>query len=132
GSNNGGGSWTTITSGGLTPALGTSLPVARNNAASAAVNPLTQNVVEFHFPNTTGYAGYRVSFANTTNDSVATAIGIGEVELLGSNTFSAPLIARQPASITVWPGANPTFAVLATGAPVPLTYQWSRGAVAPL
>jgi hypothetical protein len=127
GSNNGGASWTTIDSTALTPALGTALPVARNNAASAAVNPLTQNVVEFHFPNTTGYTSYRVSFANTTNDTVATAIGIGEVELLGSNTITAPIIVQQPASITVWPGANPTFTVLATGFPTNLTYLWSRG-----
>ncbi|HSU54312.1 MAG TPA: hypothetical protein VLT36_09655, partial [Candidatus Dormibacteraeota bacterium] len=118
---NDGSTWTPITAG----ALG--LPGGRNAIAAAGVNPLTQALVEKHFANSVGYTSYRVTFSNTVNDAVATGIQIGEVELLGTNTYTAPLIVQQPANATVWQGGNPSFTVVAVGAPAPLTYQWFRG-----
>ena len=126
GSIDGGATWSLITSNAFT------LPAGRNAIVSTAVNPLTQSQLELHFSNTIGYTSYRVAFWNTANDAAATAVAIGEVELLGTNTYAAPIIARQPVDATVWQGGNPTFTVLATGAPLPLTYQWSRGTVAPI
>ncbi|HSU53662.1 MAG TPA: LamG-like jellyroll fold domain-containing protein, partial [Candidatus Dormibacteraeota bacterium] len=124
GSNDGGSSWTTIHSINFA-ANGLSLPAARNT--TAGVTPLTQVVREIHFANSAGYTSYRVSFLHTTNDSVATALGIGEVELLGTNTPTAPLLVQQPRNVQVWPGGNPQFTVLATGFPTNLTYVWKRG-----
>jgi hypothetical protein len=124
GSNDGGSTWATIHSVNFA-SVGLSLPVARNT--TGALNPLTQVVREIHFANANGYTSYRVSFGNTTNDAVATAIGIGDVELLGVQAPSPPLIVQQPRSVTVWAGANPEFYVLATGFPTNLAYQWFRG-----
>jgi hypothetical protein len=126
GSNDGGTTWALIQTNALTPNNGLGLPVGRNTT-SAALNPLTEVVREIHFSNASGYTSYRVAFYNTTNDAVATAIGIGEVELLGTLTPTAPMIVQQPHNASVWIGANPEFYVLATGSPTNFAYQWFRG-----
>ena len=126
GSNDGGSTWTLIQTNALTFDNGLALPLGRNGTAGA-LNPITNFLREIHFDNSVGYTAYRVAFYNTTNDSVANAIGIGEVELLGTLTPSAPMIVQQPRNVTVWPGANPEFSVSAVGSPTNLAYQWFRG-----
>ena len=47
------------------------LPAARNSAASAVVNPLTQALQEIRFANNNGYLMYRWSCTNVQNNTTA-------------------------------------------------------------
>ncbi|PWU14941.1 MAG: hypothetical protein C5B50_16195 [Verrucomicrobia bacterium] len=122
GSNDGGATFATISSGSL------SLTTSRNaNNPSAAPNALTQAVQEVHFNNPNGYSTYRLSFANVRNNTAANSMQIGEVELLGVVTPGCPtLLQNVVADVRVVVGASPNFSVRASGNPAP-TYQWSRG-----
>ena len=52
---------------------------------------------------------------------------VGEVDLLGIQTPTPPIITVEPvANVTNYVGASPTFIVEANGFPTNLTYQWSR------
>ena len=124
GSNDGGITWNTVATNAIT------LPSGRNNAASGAINPLTQNLTESRFyGNTTPYSSYRLSIETVKNAAggVATAANsmqFGEVEMLGIPNPVPPTITVQPATnIIVYVGGNPHFSVAATG-PGTLTYQW--------
>jgi hypothetical protein len=123
GSNDGGNTWNTISTGPL------SLPTGRNNLTAALPNPLMQSVQEVHFPNANSYLNYRLSFSAPSNvGATANCIQIGEVELLGTQPNYAPIITQQPRNVQVFAGGSPSFSVTAFGNPGPLTYQWYRGA----
>ncbi len=111
-----GGSYTAIASGSL--ALSTT-----RNTGGQALDPLTQNLQEVHFANTSGYTYYRVTF-NTTRDANSTLMQIGEIELLGVlNPNSPPFFTVVPADTTANEGTTATIYSLASGAG-PITYQW--------
>jgi hypothetical protein len=59
------------------------LPGERN-AAGQALNPNTQNFVDYAFGNTTAYKAYRLTFPTLRNGFDANSMQIGEVELLGT------------------------------------------------
>ncbi len=120
GSNDGGATWTPIASGPL------SLPSTRN-AASGALNPLTQAVQEIRFPNTTGYLMYRWSCLNVKDNATANSMQIGEIEFLGVQTPTPPVIVRQSdPTVKAYVGSSPTFFVEVTGYPTDFGYQWYR------
>jgi hypothetical protein len=120
GSNDGGTTWTPISSGSL------ALPAGRN-ATGLALDPVAQTVQEIRFSNGSGYTSYRWSIANVKNTTPANSMQIGEVELLGVLTPTPPSITRNPVpAITNYVGGHPTFTVSAVGFPTNLTYQWRR------
>ena len=53
---------------------------------------------------------------------------IDNVRLEKVNTFSPPVISKQPSNQTVTAGQNATFTVVATGT-LPLSYQWQKNGV---
>ena len=121
GSNNGGTTWSVIASGPL------NLPFARNAAASGALNPYTQALQEIRLSNANGYTSYRWSVNNTRDNPSASGMQIGEIELLGVQSQTPPIITLEPlVSVTNYVGGNPTFITRAIGFPTNLTYQWSR------
>lgn len=75
GSNNGGASYTTISSGAL------NLPSGRN-ALALPLNTAGLNFQTITFTNNTGYTSYRLTFPTLKDAATATAMQIGEVELL--------------------------------------------------
>jgi Concanavalin A-like lectin/glucanases superfamily/Immunoglobulin domain len=119
GSNDGGATFTTISSGPL------SLPVQRNPGGGAAVNITNQILQEVTFANTSGYTTYRLSAANIRNNSAPTyGMQIGEVQILGTLTPIAPIIAQQPATnATLFAGSTLAASVAPSGA-TPYTFQW--------
>jgi len=99
GSNDGGATYTVISSGAL------SLPTARNNPAQPT-DPLTAAVQEVRFANSSYYTSYRATFNHVRDDSLANQLQIGELDLSGvvkpimSITFENGLITLG----TSWPG----------------------------
>ena len=117
GSNDGGASWTPI----VTRAL--ALPAARN-AAALAINPLTLNLQEVRFNNTSAYASYRLNFTSLKDAANVNSMQIGEIEILGLPAPVPPNIVRQPAPAgPIYVGGSATFTVVAGGVQ-PITYQW--------
>ena len=99
GSNNGGESFTTISSGAL------ALPAGRN-AAALELSPLTQPNYEVNFANAAGYTTYRLTFTNVKNNTAANSMQIGEIELLGTPGTGTPQgptlqIARSGTGVTI-------------------------------
>jgi hypothetical protein len=84
GSNNGGTSYTLITSNTL------ALPVERN-AAGLALDPATQPLQEVHFSNTKTYTSYRFIVYHVKSDASANSMQLGEVELLGGTAVTATI-----------------------------------------
>jgi hypothetical protein len=84
GSNNGGTSYTLITSNTL------ALPVERN-AAGLALDPTTQPLQEVHFSNTRTYTSYRFIVYHVKSDASANSMQLGEVELLGGTAVTATI-----------------------------------------
>jgi len=124
GSNDGGGSYTTIASGTL------SLPATRN-AAALLLDPLTQALQEVRFANTTAYTSYKLSF-NSVKDGNQALMQIGEVEFLGSIAdIPGPPVVRKdlPAKVVVYAGRTLTLPTV-FGGTAPLTYTWQKGGVA--
>jgi hypothetical protein len=103
GSNDGGASFATISSGSL------ALPDDRNNPA--ALNPLGQINEEVAFANGTAYTTYRLSFNNVKNNAAANSMQVGEIELLGT--------AATTPSVTL--------SLQSTGGQLQL--QWSQGSL---
>ncbi|PWU14943.1 MAG: hypothetical protein C5B50_16205 [Verrucomicrobia bacterium] len=123
GSNDGGNTWSTISSGPL------NLPAARTTGGTAVpTDPISMYSMlqELHFANSSGYFTYRLSFTNVFTAS-ANSCQIGEVELLGTNTLTPALIVRDvDPDVLVFRNASPTFFITAYGNPGPLSYQWYR------
>lgn len=118
GSNDGGTTWSAVSSGPL------SLPAARN-AAALDIAPLSLAMQQVLFANNQAFSMYRVSFPNVKTAD-ANAMQIGEVEILGVVDNSGfPVVTSQPQSVRVVAGTDTSFAVAASGTPAP-TYQWQR------
>ena len=77
GSNNGGASYSLITSNAVT------LPPDRN-PAGLTLDPVAQPNQEIRFSNSALYKTYRFSVAHVRNDAAANSMQFGEMELLGS------------------------------------------------
>jgi hypothetical protein len=86
GSSNGGGSYTT-----LIPTMALAIPTDRN-LVSASVDPLNTSVQEIRFANGQSFTSYRLTFNHTKDDSNASALSIGELELLGTVGAGAPSV----------------------------------------
>lgn len=76
GSNNGGASYTAISSGSL------ALPTERANTLFV-FDPTQQPMQEIRFANSLGFTSYRLTFAHVKNDNTANSLQLGEIELLG-------------------------------------------------
>jgi hypothetical protein len=126
GSNDGGGTWTTITGGQLKGTL--SLPLGRNGTGSAALDPLNNNVMEVDFPNASGYKQFRFSITNIYDDLGTALMQVAEVELLGNFVPAPPVWVRQPdADVKVFAGASPVFGAVASGlGSLAPKYQWYK------
>lgn len=117
GSNNGGATWTLISSNAL------ALPDARN-AADLPLDPVAQAIQQVSFANTTVYSMYRLSFSRVKGGT--DLMQIGEIEFLGTLDQSGhPNVTAQPAPVTIQAGGTATFTVNASGTPAP-TYRWQR------
>ncbi len=126
GSNDGGTTFTTISSGPL------SLPVQRN-VGSGPINATSGVLQEVTFANSAPYTTYRLSANNIRNNSAPTyGLQIGEVQFLGSLTPVAPVIVQQPVSAaTLFAGGTLATAVAPSGA-TPYTYQWFFNGTTPV
>ena len=76
GSNDGGATFTAITTGQI------AMPDDRN-APGLTINALTEFNREVRFANQTAYTTYRFSVANVKNNAIANSMQVGEVQLLG-------------------------------------------------
>ena len=104
GSNDGGTTWTSISSGPL------ALPASRNGGGQA-LDPNTQFQQTVSFNNTTAYKTYRVLFP-TVKDAATNSMQIGEVELLSPQTNAT--VAGTADAIQVPDGQSFRFTVPAT------------------
>jgi hypothetical protein len=93
GSNDGGASYSLITSNALT------LPPDRN-AAGSALDPLNQPNQEVRFNNVKLYTTYRFSVYHVKNDSAANSMQIADAELLGA-VVPVLTIDRSGGSLTI-------------------------------
>ncbi len=126
GSNDGGTTFTTISSGPL------SLPVQRN-VGSGPINATSGVLQEVTFANSAPYTTYRLSANNIRNNSAPTyGLQIGDVQFLGSLTPIAPVIVQQPVSAaTLFAGGTLAATVAPSGA-TPYTYQWFFNGTTPV
>jgi hypothetical protein len=126
GSNDGGASYTLISSNSL------ALPTARN-AGGTAVDPLTQNLQQVLFPNTASFSRYRLSFPNVRTPASNTSMQIGEIELLGVPGDSNVTLTVTPPTT---PGGSfqlswPAGRVLMEADVVTGPYTWNNAATSP-
>jgi len=96
---NDGASWSLISSNLLT------LPSGRN-AGGLALDPLTQNVWQVAFANTTTYSSYRLRFFNVKGNATATSMQLGEIELLGTVV--------APPALSIGAGTGGAFTITAS------------------
>jgi len=97
GSNDGGASYTLISSGLL------ALPTARNTVITG-IDPLTHAMQQISFPNTGSYTTYRLTFTHVKLAGAANSCQIGEVELLGVVGHAAAVlsvVAHANGSLTI-------------------------------
>ena len=121
GSKDGGATWTLISSNILT------LPSGRN-AASLALDPLTQPIRQLRFNNTTSYSSYR--WYTTRVKGADALMQIGEIEFLGvvDTSDPTPFFTIQPTPVNAIDGLNAFFGAFAEGTPPPsLKWQKSTG-----
>ncbi|MDB6035172.1 MAG: hypothetical protein JWM16_5510, partial [Verrucomicrobiales bacterium] len=114
GSNDGGTTWTLITS----------------NAVPTFFARLQRQV--FYFANNNDYTSYRLVFPTIVNNAGLTAnsMQITEIELMGvAYTPGIASVAQAPGNRTVLVGEPATFSVTAAGTPA-YTYQWFSNGVA--
>jgi hypothetical protein len=116
GSINGGASWTLIASNSMT------LPDGRNT--SGAPDPLVAFVTEVHFPNTTGYSSYRLTFSHLKGGDGFGSFQIGDIELLGVTT-NLPLVVTVPPAAKAYNGTTLTIAATVSGSPAPNS-RWQK------
>jgi hypothetical protein len=119
GSNDGGASYTLISSNSL------ALPTARN-AGGAAIDPLTQNLQQVLFPNTASFSSYRLSFPNVRTPASNTSMQIGEIEFLGVvDTSGTPALSIVVTGVSQIVGGNVTLTATVSGTPAP-SLQWQK------
>jgi hypothetical protein len=94
GSNDGGFTWTLISSNAL------ALPSGRNTVTTETIDPLRHFNQEVRFANDTAYTSYRVQFYNVKNNATANSVQIAEIELLGV------VPGAEPPMLTVSVGSN--------------------------
>lgn len=122
GSNDGGATYTAISSGSL------ALADIRNENTTDPIDVTDQVLQEVDFANSSAYYTYRVTFTNSKTNSTATSIQISEVQLLGALAPLPPGIVMQPPSTQrLYVGETFSATIKANG-PGPLTYQWFDGA----
>src|SRR6185295_7760399 len=130
---NDGSTWSPITGGILRGTL--ALPTGRNGTGSAALDPLTNSVVEVDFPNASGYKSFRVSITNNMNTRADALLQIAEIELLGTFVPAPPVWVRQPgdpgvADVSIYARGSPTFVAVASGlGSLTPRYQWYRNGI---
>lgn len=118
GSNDGGTTWTLISSNAI------SMPTARNGTGAVALDPLTQAMRQVRFSNSLGYTSYRW-YTSKIRGNVA-LMQLAEVELLGViDTTPLPNFTTQPLSVTVFEGTSATFNATVNGTPTPVL-RWQR------
>ena len=121
GSNDGGTTFATISSGAL------SLADVRNPNLTDPIDVTDQVMQEVDFANATAYYTYRVTFTNSKTNATATSIQVAEVQLLGVPAPLPPGIVKQPpASQRLFVGETFNVSIQANG-PTPITYQWFDG-----
>lgn len=116
GSVNGGATYTLIASNTL------ALPDGRNTA-TATPDPMAQFVQEVHFPNTSGYITYRLTFSHYKGGSGQGSMQVGEIELLGVATNI--LSATVPPTAKAFQGGTLTINANVVGSPTP-TSRWQK------
>jgi hypothetical protein len=94
GSNNGGASYTLISSGAV------ALPDTRNDV-QLGLDPLTSVMREIRFANNQAFTSYRLSHANVKNNATANSVRLGEVELLGAVQPTLTIIDAGGGSLTI-------------------------------
>ncbi len=120
GSNDGGSSYVTISSGNL------ALPDGRNGAGGTTIDPTTMFMQQVLFANTKGYTSYRVTIPHI-KDSTQNSMQIGEVEILGVIDTSPVPSVSTPASVNAFDGATAiTFSTTATPASPQPALHWQR------
>jgi hypothetical protein len=120
GSDDGGASYTLITSNNIT------MPDARN-AGGTGLDPINQNIVQIRFNNTSGYTTYRWSVWNVKNNGTANSMQVGEVELLGvADTSGKPTFTTQPVNTTAYSESALALSAAANGTPAP-SLRWQKG-----
>jgi hypothetical protein len=121
GSNDGGGTWTTILAD-TALALGD-----ERNPGGLPLNVTNMVLEEVDFVNTNGYLSYRVTINNVKTNSIANSMAVGEIEFLG--IASGPPVVIAPYSLPenqlVVVGNTATMTVGVSGTQ-PFTYQWTH------
>lgn len=118
GSNDGGTTWTLISSNAI------SMPTARNGTGAVALDPLTQAMRQVRFSNSIGYTSYRW-YTTKIRGNVA-LMQLAEVELLGViDTTPLPNFTEQPLAVTVFEGGSASFTARVNGTPTPALH-WQR------
>ena len=122
GSNNGGATWTLISSNLL------ALPTARNGTAADGVDPLARNYQQVLFPNTVGYSRYRLLFHNVRNNAATGLLQLGEIEFLGivDNSPGLPGVAVTRTLVHAVNGTSAAFEGSADGNPAPTSLRWVK------
>ncbi len=117
GSNNGGGSYTTISQGNL------SLPAGRNPGGQA-IPDLSLNHQTVNFSNSVSYTSYRLTFPTVKTPATAVAMQIGEVEILG---LFVPTVTTQAVSSIGTTTATGNGDITDLGSPAPTQHGvcWS-------
>ena len=122
GSNDGGTTWTLISSNFL------ALSDVRNENLTDPIDLRDQVLQEVDFANSTGYTSYKVTFQNVKTNGIANSMQISEVQLLGGLSPLPPGILTQPSGAQkLFVGETFLASVTVTG-PSPYTYYWYRGA----
>ncbi len=124
GSNDGGSSYSLITSNTLISSTNLSYPTTRN-AATGAINPLTQVTYEVDFPNTFGYSTYRLTVNNVRSAAGANSLQIGEVEFLGVIDTSKLPTLTPVIGTRAYNKGSVVFSTTPGGSPAP-TVKWQK------
>ncbi len=101
------------------------MPGGRNDPG-LALNPVAQNIQEIRIANAAAYKRYRMNFWSTKGDNI---MQIGEVELLGVQSDSAPVLVQDlPPQVVAYPGRTLKLSVSYVGT-TPITYQWKKNGI---
>jgi hypothetical protein len=131
GSDDGGSTWTLISSNNVTmPTTGGVAGDGRNpgglsTADVATMVANTNTLVQRKFANTNGYTLYRWWVSNVRNNAAANSMQIGEVRLLGVQDTSGLPSITVPAEVKAFDGGAAGISATVSGNPTP-TEQWQK------